>query len=210
MKKIISAVLIITICLSLTANVLANGEFENAKTLLNELGIIEDLDYNADGITRAEMTRIMARMRGDIQLRFFFRNWTDRFVDVNKEHWAYEYIEICRNFGFSVISGDGYGNFRPNDFTTYVETIAMLVRLLGWGWVANSLDFGGFPYGYIRIAQEHLNIDVDIENIHTNISFQAIITIIYQAMHAPTAEYVRGLAVTYNRFPSLIERRNME
>jgi len=208
MKRIFSVLLVTIMFLSITASALGNDEFEVAKTLLNELGITENLDYNAEGITRAEMIQIMYRMTNGAPI-VHGRIDSDNFEDVNEEHWAYEYIETFRYS--EVIFGNGDGYFRPDDFITYAEMITIIVRTLGWRLIVLSRH-GSFPYGYLNVADERLVTNFKEEyDIHKKVSIEIAIPIIYQALHAPTLGLIWwGTRDVYGPSPSFYERRNLE
>jgi len=206
MKRII---LTIIIFFSITVNVLADTDFEVAKAELEELGIIENSDYNAESITRAEMIQIMYRMTNGAPIvhRSFLRTPSDKFEDMDEDYWAYEYIETFRYS--MIIFGHGNGYFRPDDFITYAEMVTIIVRTLGWGIIEYGLEF---PYRYLNIAQEWVRISIYVEDIHEKVSISSAVPIIYQALHASTLEYVpwRLGQATFERAPSFYERRNVE
>ncbi|MCL2837592.1 MAG: S-layer homology domain-containing protein [Oscillospiraceae bacterium] len=86
------------------------------------------------------------------------------FADVERTHWAIGILHYVYDKG--IITGDGDGNFRPNDDITEREAVTMVVRALGYSEQAQSL--GGFPYGYIQIAEElglfeHTTMDIAAE-----------------------------------------------
>jgi len=83
-----------------------------------------------------------------------------------RHHWASVYLIFAYNQG--IITGDGDGNFRPNDCITEREAVAMVVRALGYGEMAQELC--GFPYGYIQIANElgvleHTQMNLAVERV---------------------------------------------
>ena len=95
-------------------------------------------------VTRAEMAAFICRMKGiDAQ------PGDTSFDDVPKEHWASGYVaEAFRN---NIISGNGYGNFCPDDNVTYEEAIKMSVLAtdMGSSVKAYSSDWSG---AYVEIA----------------------------------------------------------
>lgn len=71
-------------------------------------------------ITRAEMASIIAR--------FDKLTETGKTFNDIEGHWAQKYIELAATKGW--LSGDGDGNFRPNDSIKRDETFAMINRVL--------------------------------------------------------------------------------
>ena len=71
-------------------------------------------------ITRAEMASIIAR--------FDKLTETGKTFNDIEGHWAQKYIELAATKGW--LSGDGDGNFRPNDNIKRDETFAMINRVL--------------------------------------------------------------------------------
>jgi len=51
-----------------------------------------------------------------------------------------------------IITGDSDGNFRPQEEVTQHEFVTMVVRLLGFE--ARVQELGGFPHGYLQVADE--------------------------------------------------------
>jgi len=102
-------------------------------------------------ITRAEVATLTTRM--SVAEWFMLDsavNIEDIFLDVGFRHWAVIYLSLAYEKG--IVMGDGDGNFRPNDNITERETVTMIVRALGYSETAREL--GGFPYGYIQVAEE--------------------------------------------------------
>ena len=86
------------------------------------------------------------------------------FADVEHTHWVLRPLSFAYEMG--IITGDGDGNFRPNDNITEREAITMVVRALGYE--ENAQESGGFPDGYLQIAEElglfeHTIMNIDIE-----------------------------------------------
>ena len=69
-----------------------------------------------NNITRAEYTTILGKV-GPLRDR--------DFLDVPKDHWAYEYVMHS--------NAEGYGNniFGPNDFITREQAIVLLYKAMG-------------------------------------------------------------------------------
>jgi len=103
------------------------------------------------------------------------------FTDVDGQNPFIRYLHFAYDEG--IIFGDDDGNFRPNDMITEREAIAMLVRALGYS--ERAMELGGFPFGYIQVAEELglfeytiMNLDREREDLlHGN-----IIMLLYNAL----------------------------
>lgn len=129
----------------------ANAEYAEAVNALHECGIIngdEKGNFNPDKpITRAETAAIMCRFMGVGEEAK--DKTTTPFTDVPSSHWAKGYIARVNELGIM----NGYGNkeFGPDDEITYAQIITMLVLKLGAE--QQALNAGGYPSGYITVAE---------------------------------------------------------
>ena len=103
----------------------AKGKWYNrAISTLAKAGIIKGDPAGTyrpgDPITRAEMAAIIARF-GD------FKEGGKTFNDISG-HWAQKFIELAASNGW--INGNPDGTFKPNNYITRAETVAMINRVL--------------------------------------------------------------------------------
>ena len=95
---------------------------------MSKLGIVkgyEDGTFKPENkITRAEFATMITRFDEMQKL-----NIETSFVDVTKDHWAYETINYARIMGW--ISGYEDGTFRPNNSIKRAEAITIINRMLG-------------------------------------------------------------------------------
>lgn len=124
--------------------------YAEAVGLMKEYGIFNgdaNGNFNPDsGITRAEFAAIICRTFGgknEIPTQVEFS-----FTDVPVNYWASGYIGWAINN--RIVSGYGDGRYGPNDFVTYEQAIKMTVCAAGYGDAA--VDAGGWPVGYIDVA----------------------------------------------------------
>ena len=114
-----------------------------AKLVLSD----ENGNFNPNqGITRAQCAAVVCRLldaEADAQSMT-----TTAFMDVPTSHWANGYIAWAYDHG--IINGYGNGEFGPSDTVTYEQAIKMLIG--GIGYDDAAIDAGGYPYGYISIA----------------------------------------------------------
>ena len=120
-------------------------------TRLDRLGIMTMDPVSGDFqplnfLTRAEAAKIVVAMRA-------VENPVSEagvFSDVPSDHWAYPYVGTALEWG--IVSGTGDGMFEPDREITHSEFMKMLVTLLGYAPKADGM--GGYPGGYLRVAQE--------------------------------------------------------
>lgn len=128
-----------------------DAPYAEAVEYLNGIGIMqgdENGNFNPDKtVTRAEMAAIICRMLGETE------NLTTSniFTDVPVSHWANGYIAKAESLG--IIGGYGNGRFGPSDSITYEQAVKMMVCVFGSEQEANEV--GGYPDGYIAIAEEN-------------------------------------------------------
>ncbi len=158
MKRIISLVMVVVFLISVP--VMVNAVTDEQKAELKELGIMVgdengDLRLN-DTITRAEVIKMIC-VAGSIntenqeELTFSVEPETQsvyKYPDVSETHWAYQYIKSAKAYG--IIEGDENGNFNPENNVTNEEVIKMVVALLGYSPMADTI--GGYPAGYTATA----------------------------------------------------------
>jgi len=83
----------------------------------------EGLFYPNREITRAEFLKMVV-LANDM----YTGSLTEvNFADVKEGDWYYQYVEAALNF--KIITGDGNGNFRPNDLITREDICVILSRV---------------------------------------------------------------------------------
>jgi len=118
-------------------------------------------NFDREYITRAEMAQILVNI---LHLRTA-ETMTEEslFSDIDKNHWAYNSIHICKEAG--IIDGYRNGMFGPEDRATYEQVIKLLVTVLGYSTVAE--ENGSYPQGYIKVAND-IGILKGIDVVPTN------------------------------------------
>lgn len=114
-----------------------------------------------DKITRCEFITLVIRMLGlendtgiqDIELKF---------KDISEKHWAYNNIKIA--YKHKLITGYDDNTIRPNNYVTFTEARAVLIRALGY---ENTME-GKWPDNVINKSAElglnkNLNLPKDKE-----------------------------------------------
>lgn len=162
-KKILSAVLAAALLLlhSVTAfaaggtifqDVPEDASYAEAVATLADLGILQGDNagnFNPDStITRAEAAAIICRLLG---VEEEANALTDsQFSDVPSNHWSVGYVAKAAELG--IIGGYGNGTFGPADPVTQQQVIKMLV--CAWGYEKNAASLGGWPEGYVQVAED--------------------------------------------------------
>lgn len=128
-----------------------DAPYAEAVEYLNDIGIMqgdEKGNFNPDkAVTRAEMAAIVCRMLGiteDLPM-------SSAFSDVPASHWANQYVGIAAELG--IVGGYGNGKFGPSDLVTYEQAVTMVIRAVGGE--PEAVDVGGYPDGYISVADEN-------------------------------------------------------
>lgn len=159
-KKLIALVLSVLMMMSmmLCANATTFSDVDEthnrytAITTLADMGIINgytDGTFKPDSpVTRAEMAKMVA-----LVFNYGLNSATESpYTDVEKDHWAINYIATMRDVG--VINGFPDGTFLPNGEVTYEQAIKMIICALNWGEVAQQQTVeGDWSSGYRAMAQ---------------------------------------------------------
>ncbi len=166
LKKVIALVCVFALALSTVAfgatyaDVPEDSAYYEAVETLTKLGIVEG-DANGyrpeDGVTRAEMAALIARIQGYGETARPAANTA--FTDVPSTHWASGYIANAAGMG--IINGYGDGTFGPEDPVLYEQAIKMVMATLGYTPFAEKN--GGYPTGYLAAAQRY-NVSLAVAN----------------------------------------------
>ena len=127
-----------------------NSPHAPAIQYVSELGIMvgdSSGNFNPDKIvSRCEMATIICRMLGVAENL----SKSEVFTDVPTTHWANAYVGKVAELG--IVGGYGNGKYGPGDPVTYEQAVTMIVRTIGESDRANYN--GGYPNGFIKVAQE--------------------------------------------------------
>lgn len=156
MKRII----ICCVLLSLISSTAYAKKFDNSvptkeiEFLNSQDIIVGDPDGNlreSDEITRAEFVTILCRAIGieDLATSDEMKS-KEIYEDVPSSHWASGYINAATECG--AINGMGDGLFCPEEPVTNEQAIKILVA--AWGYTSDAEAAGGYPNGYMEVAQK--------------------------------------------------------
>lgn len=159
LKKVIASICVIAMMLTTVAfaatysDVAEDSAYYEAVETLNKLGIVtgyEDGTYKPeDGVTRAEMAALVARIQGFGETAA--AQTATAFADVPASHWASGYVASAASL--KIINGYGDGNFGPEDPVLFEQAVKMVMATLGYTPYAEFN--GGYPGGYISAAQRY-------------------------------------------------------
>lgn len=195
LKKVISAVLALTLALSSFvalnvsaasfADVADTASYSEAVAALKALGAIagyEDGTFLPDNkITRAEaVTMIVAALNQTEDAKN--SGATTQFADVNANAaWAAGYVNVGVAQGF--ISGMSATEFAPSANVTYAQMLSILTRILGYGEFAATK--GGYPNGYLTAASMAGILTGVSAAADTEVTRAQVAQLIWNAVQAP-------------------------
>lgn len=127
-----------------------NSPYATAIQYVSEIGIMvgdNQGNFNPDKIVnRAEMATIVCRVLGQNENL----SKSNIFTDVPMEHWANANIAKASELG--IVGGYGNGKYGPGDSVTFEQAVTMVVRAINEE--KTAVAYGGYPNGYIRVADE--------------------------------------------------------
>ncbi len=179
MKKIISAILAFSVCLS-SVCALADSS-EDIMPLLSDLKImVGDGDGNYrldDNVSRAEFTKI-AVSASKAKNTVASGAKVSPFTDVTYHHWSAPYVRAAVTAG--IVEGYIDATFRPDNTVSYEEALTMLLKVLGY----TTDDFGfSWPYGQIGLA-DSLEITKHAEaNIGDALTRRQVAQLVYNTLN---------------------------
>ena len=137
-----------------------NTKFKDAVSNLINGGIINGYPDGSfkpyKTITRAEFAKIIC-LTGNLHFDIT-KQETNNFKDVDKKHWAYEYITIAEQH--KLIKGYPGGVFKGDNNVNYAEAITILIRMIGH----KELE-GKWPDNYLKAGKERgITTNVAIKN----------------------------------------------
>ncbi len=122
---------------------------EQAGEYLKQVGLYRGYEDGTLGldrnITRAEFATLAVRIEGLEDLQGEHKGETI-FKDMSASHWASGYVNIAEAKG--LVEGFEDRTFRPEEEITYVQALAVVVRILGYDkdvvgeWPDNYIDMG--------------------------------------------------------------------
>lgn len=110
----------------------ADAYYAEAAERMADRGILSGFGdgyyYGDQTVTRAQIAALVCKMLGKADEATSLAGKT-AFVDVPETNWSTGYVNYAVANG--IISGDGDGNFRPDDPVKYEEVVKVIVCVLG-------------------------------------------------------------------------------
>lgn len=198
MRKIILSMLVASLILMTSGVAGATKLTTEQQSDLYSYGIMvgdENGDLRLDDtITRAEAVKMIC-CASNADVSSVENLAYDRyFKDIPQNHWAIQYIHAAKELG--IVDGDENGNFNPEEEITYSEIIKMVVSVLGYDPMAETI--GGYPDGYIKTASRFgitkgLNVANDVFAVRADIALMIVtaldIPIMKQSPNTTETEY---------------------
>lgn len=143
------------------SDVPSNSEYATAINFVSDAGLMVGVSDGkfmpGKNVTRAEMATLVCRMMGETNNLSTSR----KYSDVPENSWANIYVSKASQLG--IVNGYGNGRFGPWDTVTYEQAVTMIVRAKGLE--SNAISVGGYPDGYIRVADANRYL----KNLHANV-----------------------------------------
>ncbi len=190
LKKVIASICVLAMVLSTVAfgatfaDVAEDSVYYEAVETLNKLNIVEGKGEGnfapEDGVTRAEMAALIARIQGYGETAKGAANTA--FTDVPSSHWASGYIANAAGMG--IINGYGDGTFGPEDPVLYEQAVKMIMATLGYTPFAEKN--GGYPTGYLAAAGRYdVSLAVSNAAVGTEANRGTIAQLLVNAIDTP-------------------------
>lgn len=155
MKKILNSILVFVLVLTMAVPAFAavpsdveGTEYEDAAARLGSLGVMigDDQGFRPnDTLKRVELAAIAVRLLGLEDAAKVASGAASQFSDVYAGYWGEGYLTVAIQQG--LLKGYGDGTLRPENPVTQAEALTILVRVLGYGPVAEKQ--GTWPANYI-------------------------------------------------------------
>ena len=167
MKKILSSFILTAILVQLFHINIFSYELkitgENEADFLDSLGIISTWEIT-EPVTRAEFVnaamRCVIRDSGAKNMTSSVKADKSVFTDVPMDYWAAYNIEAAKARG--IVSGTVGGEFNPEGYLSRAAAIKIVVSALGYAPFAE--ENGGFPIGYLSVAERLKISKTEIQN----------------------------------------------
>lgn len=234
MKKIISFILAMTVVLSsqvIINPVSAANSSTEALKLMSNMGLIE---YNepTDTITRGDLAVLFYDLltwgnpkteEKTWEESFFgeFEEKTDLILEDNVGHRISPFIDVTYdneyydavmyNLNYGIFDGVGRGYFKPQENITVIQVLKCVLAMMGYSEYA-ALQ-GGYPNGYINVANSLKLTDRVASGIYDEATVTDVANIIVNAFDVNTFEIVgfsNGVPTFSNTNTDTFLHRKME
>ena len=172
MKRIISLILVLSLILSFCT-------FASEKDALISSGIIPSGTASENGgVTRGSFAEMIVAL---INMEELTVPYESVYSDIDGETEMGKAIITLTNM--KIMSGYSDGTFRPERELMVSEAVKIIVQLLGYGYKANA--YGGYPTGYMYMANELKLMNGVVGAYTDNISYESAVMLIYNSLDVP-------------------------
>lgn len=181
MKKIISIILCIAVCLNVVClSVNAQEEYkftDEQKTLLTAIGMYDKDVQLSDEVTRGEFADMLVRSVFD-EPEYLIEE-AEAFNDVAVGSEYYAPVMLLKNL--KVTLGDGNGNFNPDEKILSNDAIVMAVRFLGYTKLAEKTGY--IPFAAQKGISKGMQYEYD-----DNLSLYNALVLIFNVLSIDVSE----------------------
>lgn len=157
--KRLSIILLLIFCMQSLPSVAQDklfevSEFGDKAFLLMDFGIVDRNETNKAyaEITRAEFIALAVKAMG-METAAELSGHSNIFSDISKSHWAAGYINFAYHSNLNLASWATGSEFKPDLPVLFHEALYTAVAMTGYAPIAEHS--GGFPAGYIKIANQN-------------------------------------------------------
>lgn len=182
MKKLLCLTALLLVLCTAFSSVYAENRLGEAIDYLSAAGI--DLEYDIETIqpdqrvTRAVFAQNVSKLLNvsNVECNNVY------YHDVSEDHWAFDNVGVLTELG--VLTGNGYKYFNPDEYITRNEAATIVVSALGYRAYADNS--GGFPNGYLKVANELELFDNCTTN--SDITLSDVLIMLRNALDANVSE----------------------
>ncbi len=200
LKKILSLALALMMILSVTASAAftdaakIDADYAEAVAVLNGMEVFQGYEDGSFGptkaITRAEVAAIIYRIATadveDDKVALYVDS--TNFPDVKAADWFSGYVGYCTNAGY--IKGYEDGTFQPNKTVTGFETLAMILRAMGYD-AQNEFSGAAWAQNIAKIATKAGMLDTVKPGLLAGPATRELVAeLLFSAVKADTVKYV--------------------
>lgn len=190
MKRIISLLLILIITVGIMPafnNVYAkeNAKLKDAYEILSYINVLPTMDIEgvafSKPVSRIEFATYAASLIG---VDVYDTSKVNYYKDIPEDHWGKMAVNALTEQG--LFSGGGNALFHPDDAITMEQACKVLMTITGYEKLA--IGKGGYPAGYIAVANSHKVIP-DRANYNA-LTLRDVVILMYNAVNMPYNEPV--------------------
>lgn len=174
------------------------GEYSEAVSMLNDLGIIKDTyfaQYDASLVmTRGEFASLAVTVLG-LSQEADAASYEQKFIDVPFDSTFAKAINFATSLG--LFNGTSQNEFSPDDPVYITQAIKVAVSMLGYREIAEHK--GGYPTGYLAVARDLKILDDVVVNNDVAAFRGNVIVLMYNTLFAEIMDVtgIKGDSYSY-------------